>query len=60
MVGMTWGWGGSWHLVVEAREAAQHPTVPRVVPNTQNDPAPDISGAKAENPCVTRNRLYNF
>lgn len=41
---------GTWW--VEARDVAQHPTVPRMVPNKENL-APDISSA--EKPYITRN-----
>ena len=36
---------------VEARDAAQHPTVHRGQPHTKNDPAPNVASTKAEDPC---------
>lgn len=44
---------GRW---VEARDAVEHPTLPRMVPNNREDPAPNHR-APLEKPC---SRLYIF
>ena len=35
---------------VEARDSAEHTTVHRTAPHTQNDQAPNVSGAEVDKP----------
>ena len=51
LVVTTWGAGATGIWWVEARDAAQHPTMHRTVPTTEHDPAPDVTNAKAEKAC---------
>ena len=41
---------------MEAREAIKHTPVHWTAPATENPPAQNVSGAKAEKPCLKPNR----
>lgn len=50
MIAMTWRWSHPFIQGVEAREAASHTTVHRIIPLTKSDPALNVTKAKAEKP----------
>lgn len=45
---------------MEARGAAQHPTVHETAPTPENDPAPDVGSAEVGKPCCRVRASYGF
>lgn len=45
---------------MEARDAAQHPTVHETAPTPENEPAPDVGSAEVGKPCRRVRAPYGF